>query len=152
MTKALRILLVLGAVAGLVAGIAWYSYPTRRIARELDALPLPADLRLSNEVVTDNGRLCIDECSYADRYYVTTRPPYETAAAIERELVRAGYQTTSITGCRYDGCRYDPWGAQPYEVTTTVWTQNFQGHGMVGMVRVGRRADGRRGVEISLGP
>lgn len=144
-----RVLVVLGVLVAVVAGVAWYQYPANRIRRALDRVGVPAGLRLTDEDVQDNGWICFDSCSYGGRYYVRSIPAREAADALAAELRAEGYEVDAVTRCERD-CTYE--NNRPYLIDTYEYTVLFRGHDMYGSVTVGTRVDGQGGAELSLGP
>ena len=140
-------------VVGLVAGLGSWFKPANRLRRALDRVEMPDSVRHEGGEVTDNGWVCFDSCSDAVRYYVTDLPPAEAAPLVERALRRAGLRGR-MEPCVSHGSR--TWcrlgGPDAYAKGVAEYRMSFEGGYVHGWARVGRREDGRYGVEVAVIP
>jgi hypothetical protein len=147
-----RVLLAKGALAvalvvGAVEGIRWYAYPAHHLEHRIRSLHLPGTVHVTREEVTDNGWLCVDECSSVTRYYVSELSEDATVTAVADALRRDGF-TVDVGPCAFS-C-HDESDAAPYVVRDIDWSLGLTSSGFVGTARVGTRADRRVGLDIAL--
>lgn len=141
-----KVLAGLAVVVALVVGVAWWEYPMHKIERELRAFDVPDGVELVHEDSQDNGWICFDSCSWGDRYYVSTLPAATLAEAVEQAMRERGYDEVAASDCAY------------HEVSTPDWfqvsdcTHYIRGgrRGVGTSVYIGKRADGRIGMEIGV--
>jgi hypothetical protein len=144
-----KVATVLVTVVAVGLGARWWFYPAHRIARQLHAVHLPAAVRLTNEVIDDQGWFCIDECSSGDRYYVTSLPPEETARAVAAALRQRGFIEVEVNRCA-SGC-HAAGSRAPYEIRDEAWyVWGRRTDGLDASASVGVRADGQPGVHFFL--
>ena len=142
-----HVLAALAVLVAIAAGWLWFAYPAHRIERALAKPRMPAGIELTNEEISDNGWFCIDSCSWGSRYYVSTMPSRETADAVAAALRDAGW-TAEVTTCT-GTCEYGDF--DPYSLAAVEWDVWVRGNGLSGAARVGRRVDGRTGVDLTTG-
>lgn len=151
MTKRLstgwRLVIVACTVVALVLGLRWSLYPANRLRRTLDAIDMPSEIRHDGDELLDNGWLCIDSCSSAYRYYVTTLPPAEAAPLVEKAMREAGFEGSMEPCVRY-GSPTDCLMRGPSE--RDKGRASFKMSFERGRVEVGVREDGTYGVAVAV--
>ena len=99
-----RMLFVIGGVVALVVGVGLFvlaldwsltKVDRYRLERKLDAIVLPADIRLVSQ--EHEGWMCLDVCSTLRRRYSSRLSREQTHRVFAAELERLGYQC--LAGC-----------------------------------------------------